>query len=274
MFHFKQFDVEDNACSMKVGTDGVLLGGWAEPLNSKLINETASLNSKLSTLHFLDIGTGSGLIALMLAQRFPKAHILGIDIDEASARQAAENFAASPWADRLEAKHISIQELATLNYRPQGETTLHSKLSTLHFQLIVSNPPYFRDALKCPEAGRKQARHTDSLSYDELMRCAAQLLAPDGVLALILPAEAESDILTLAAANGLRPLRITRVHTTPTKPAKRILIDFTTLNYRPQGATTLHSKLSTLNFQCNDTTLDALNEPLLRDFYQHDFRNR
>ena len=246
MFHFKQFDVEDSACAMKVGTDGVLLGGWAEPLFQR-----SGLSAQRS---FLDIGTGSGLIALMLAQRFPNAHILGIDIDEASARQAAENFAASPWANRLEAKHISIQDLSA--QRSFSDSGL--------YQLIVSNPPYFRDALKCPEASRKQARHTDSLSYDELLRCAAKLLAPDGVLALILPAEAEQDILTLAAANGLYPHRITRLHTTPSKPAKRILIDFT-----------LHSTLSSLNhIEDEDTTLDALNESLLRDFYQHDFRNR
>ena len=268
---------------MKVGTDGVLLGGWAEPLNSKLINETASLHSTLSTLNYLDIGTGSGLIALMLAQRFPKAHILGIDIDEASAHQAAANFAASPWADRLEAKHISLQELT--NYKLLNETaSLNSKLSTLHFQLIVSNPPYFRDALKCPEAGRKQARHTDSLSYDELMRCAAQLLAPDGVLALILPAEAESDIQTLAAANGLRPLRITRVHTNPTKPAKRILISFIKSDDSvslsgaayPSAERSYSETVLQRSGLLKDehTTLDALNEPLLRDFYQHDFRNR
>ncbi len=249
MFHFKQFDVADEACAMKVGTDGVLLGGWAEN----------TMHDAQCTMHVLDIGTGSGLIALMLAQRFPNAQILGIDIDKASAHQAAENFAASPWADRLEAKHISLQELT--NYKLLNETiSLNSQLPTFNFQLIVSNPPYFRDALKCPEAGRKQARHTDSLSYDELIRCAAQLLAPNGVLALILPAEAESDIMTLTAVNGLYPLRITRVHTTPIKPAKRILMSF------------IKSRSGLLKDE--HTTLDALNESLLHDFYLHDFRKQ
>ena len=211
MFRFKQFDIEDEHCAMKVGTDAVLLGAWAEPLNSKL-----------STLHFLDIGTGSGVIALMLAQRFANAHIVGIDIDEAAAQQAAANFAASPWSDRLVAQHISLQDY-TLN--STLSTTLHSKLYTLN--LIVSNPPYFRSSLKCPDEGRKQARHTDTLSYDELIRCSAMLLAEDGVLALILPQEAQEDILTMAAANGLHLWRLTQVITSPEKPAKRVLMALT-----------------------------------------------
>lgn len=273
MFHFKQFDVEDNACAMKVGTDGVLLGGWAEPILQQSgpsgIAGPSAEGGLTAQRSFLDIGTGSGLIALMLAQRFPEAHILGIDIDEASARQAAENFATSPWSDRLEAKHISLQELT-------GAAGL--------FSLIVSNPPYFRDALKCPERGRSNARHTDELSYDELLRCAAQLLAKDGVLALILPAEAESDILTLAAVNGLQPLRLTRVHTTPAKPAKRILISLIKSNnavsLSAEGGLSAERSFSETVlqrsglFKDEDTTLDALNEPLLRDFYQHDFRSR
>ncbi len=211
MFKFKQFDIADEHCAMKVGTDAVLLGAWADTLNSKL---STTLNSKLSTLHFLDIGTGCGIIALMLAQRFANAHIVGIDIDEAAVQQAAANFAAGPWSDRLSAQHISLQEY-----------TLNSTLSTLH--LIVSNPPYFRSSLKCSDLGRKQARHTDTLSYDELVRCSATLLAPDGVLALILPQEAQEDILTIAAKNGLHPWRLTHVLTSPKKPAKRVLMAFT-----------------------------------------------
>ncbi len=91
----------------------------------------------------------------------------------------------------------------------------------------MSNPPYFRSSLKCPDEGRKQARHTDTLSYDELIRCSAMLLAEDGVLALILPQEAQEDILTLAAANGLYLWRLTHVITSPEKPAKRVLMALT-----------------------------------------------
>ena len=214
MFRFKQFDIEDEHCAMKVGTDAVLLGAWASTMHNAQCTmhdaQYTTLNSKLSTLNFLDIGTGCGIIALMLAQRFANAHIVGIDIDEAAAQQAAANFATSPWSDRLVAQHISLQDYTLPPY-----------------SLITSNPPYFRSSLKCPDEGRKQARHTDTLSYDELIRCSAMLLAEDGVLALILPQEAQEDILTLAAANGLHLWRLTHVITSPKKPAKRVLMALT-----------------------------------------------
>ena len=212
MFKFKQFAVKDEACAMKVGTDAVLLGSWAN-----------TMHDARCTMQFLDIGTGSGVIALMLAQRFSNAHIVGIDIDEAATQQAQANFAASPWSDRLVAECVSLQDYA-LNSTPRF---LDSSTPLPLYSLITSNPPYFRSSLKCPDEGRKQARHTDTLSYDELVRCSAELLAQDGVLALILPQEAQEDIVTIAAANGLHPWRLTHVHTSPTKPAKRVLIALT-----------------------------------------------
>ena len=183
---------------MKVGTDGTLLGAWT-PVES-------------CTRQVLDIGTGSGLIALMLAQRCSEALIVGIDSDEAAARQAAENFRQSKWAERLEAKHLSLQELA------KNETYLHS------FDLIVSNPPYFVDSLKNPDALRRAARHTDNLSFTELLDGSVRLLRENGTLALILPAEAEETILSLAAERGLAPYKLTRVHTRVGKPAKRVML--------------------------------------------------
>lgn len=203
------------------------------------LNSKTTLNSKLSTLNFLDIGTGSGVIALMLAQRFSNAHIVGIDIDEAAAQQAQANFAASPWSNRLVAECVSLQDY-TLNSTPRflDFSTLrffdsstpqlpYSSTPLPLYSLITSNPPYFRSSLKCPDEGRKQARHTDTLSYDELVRCSAELLAQDGVLALILPQEAQEDLLTIAAANGLHLWRLTHVRTSPNKPAKRVLIALT-----------------------------------------------
>ncbi len=229
MFKFKQFDIADEDCAMKVGTDAVLLGAWAGTLNSIL---SATLHSKLSTLNFLDIGTGCGIIALMLAQRFANAHIVGIDIDEAAAQQAAANFAASPWSDRLVAQCVSLQDYAIHHSIIQRSGSIHhstpySSTPPPPYSPLTSNPPYFRSSLKCPDLGRKQARHTDTLSYDELVRCSATLLAPDGVLALILPQEAQEDILTIAASNGLHPWRLTHVFSSPKKPAKRVLIAFT-----------------------------------------------
>lgn len=199
MFTFKQFIVHDERCGMKVGTDGTLLGAWAP---------VSGVGKGL----ILDVGTGSGLIALMLAQRCPEATILAIDSDEAAASQALDNFACSPWANRLQARHIPLQQLA------EDDTCACS------FKLIVSNPPYFVDSLKNPDASRRAARHTDSLSFPELLRCSRRLLCPEGTLALILPAETEETILALAAEQGLTPYTITRVRTRASKPAKRILM--------------------------------------------------
>ena len=129
-FRFKQFYVDDDRCAMKVGTDGVLLGCWCP---------TPHLTFDIGHLRILDIGTGSGLIALMLAQRCTDAHIDAIDIDAEAAAQAAENFASSPWSERLHAHHCSLQE-----WRPEEK-----------YHLIVSNPPYFQNSLKNPDKGRE-----------------------------------------------------------------------------------------------------------------------
>lgn len=192
MFRFKQFTVKDESCGMKVGTDGVLLGAWT-PVDA-------------SYRRVLDVGTGSGLIALMLAQR-SEAQVLAIDVDEAAVFQAKDNFSNSPWAERLAAAHIPLQELQT---EP--------------FDLIVSNPPYFVDSLKNPDAQRRAARHTDTLSQEELLEGARRLLTENGMLAVILPAEMEGAFLALAQQRGLTPYKITRVHTREGKPAKRVLM--------------------------------------------------
>lgn len=195
MFTFKQFIVRDERCGMKVGTDGTLLGAWA---------------SHPSPSAILDIGTGSGLVALMLAQRYSEAHITAIDIDADAAKQAAENFQESPWPGRLTSQTVSLQ-----NYVPNQL-----------FQLIVSNPPFFVDSLKNPDESRRTARHTDTLSFCTLMERAAEMLAEDGVLAMVLPAEAENAVLEIAARLDLFLLRVTRVCTKEGKPCKRILISF------------------------------------------------
>lgn len=183
---------------MKVGTDGTLLGAWA---------------SHPSPACILDIGTGSGLVALMLAQRFEAAQVIGIDIDADAATQAAENFSASPWSDRLTAQALSLQDFAQSN-------------PSLRFQLIASNPPYFVDSLKNPDAGRRTARHTDTLSFQTLLRLSADMLTTDGVLALVLPADAEEQVSALAKELHLNKLRATRVCTKEGKPCKRVLLAF------------------------------------------------
>lgn len=202
-FRFKQFEVWHDKCAMKVGTDGVLLGAWC-PL-------TMSCRA-----HVLDIGVGSGLISLMLAQRLSCIQptisfaIQAIDIDAGAVEQSLLNFAQSPWAGHLASVRMALQEYQ----------------STEKFDVIVSNPPYFQSSLKNPDQARATARHTDSLSYEELIRHAARLLAEHGTLALILPSEAEKEIIALAEEHSLYPTHITYVHSKPGKVAKRILIAF------------------------------------------------
>ena len=206
-FRFKQFEVWHDKCAMKVGTDGVLLGAWCP---------VEEVRGQTSDVRILDVGTGSGVIALMLAQRCSEAQINAIDIDSDAVAQAQDNFARSPWAERLHAHHCALQEIS--NHK--------SEVSCKRYDLIVSNPPYFVDSLKNPDQHRQTARHTDTLSYSDLLSCAAELLADDGTLALILPAEAENTILNLAQTAGLFPTRLTRVHSKPGKPMKRVLVAF------------------------------------------------
>ena len=176
---------------MKVGTDGVLLGAWA-PSGSRI----------------LDVGTGSGLIARMLMQRCPEAEVEGIDIDEAAVAQAKENGVRAFQA-RLQDWKSDIGDC---------------------YDLIVSNPPYFQNSLKNPDRGRELARHTDSLGYEELIAHSARLLKEEGLLALILPAEAEEEIRNLAARYSLFPTHITRVYSKETKPARRVILAFSRKN--------------------------------------------
>ena len=197
-FRFKQFYIEDNKCAMKVGTDGVLLGAWAPIVFS----------NQCSVFRILDVGTGSGLIARMLMQRCPEAEVEGIDIDEAAVEQACENG------------------VRAFQARLQDWQNDKSQITNYKYDLIVSNPPYFQNSLKNPDKGREMARHTDTLSYAELIQHSARLLQEGGRLALILPAEAENEIRQLAAAADLFLTHVTRVYSKENRPPKRILIAF------------------------------------------------
>ena len=188
-FRFKQFFIQDDRCAMKVGTDGVLLGSWC-PTGTRI----------------LDVGTGSGLIARMLMQRCPEAHIDAIDIDPDAAEQAKAN---------------GVNAYCTKLQDWQGS-----------YDLIVSNPPYFQNSLKNPDKGRELARHTDSLSYEELVNHSARLLKEGGQLALILPADAEMTILQLAASYSLFCTHITRVYSKENKKPKRVLLAFEKLKIK------------------------------------------
>ena len=184
---------------MKVGTDGVLLGAWC-PLDryaDRIQNTEYRPNYKI-----LDVGTGSGLIARMMMQRFPEAEVEGIDIDEAAVEQARENGVRA-YVSRLQ------------EWKKEDG-----------YDLIVSNPPYFQNSLKNPDKGRELARHTDSLSYEELIDHSARLLREGGQLALILPADKEAEMRQIAASKNLFLTHVTRVYSKESKPARRVLLAF------------------------------------------------
>lgn len=192
-FRFKQFFIEDSKCAMKVGTDGVLLGAWCP---------VSGYGLRVTGYRILDVGTGSGLIARMLMQRCPEAEVEGIDIDPAAVEQAKENGVRALQA-RLQDWKLEIGDC---------------------YDLIVSNPPYFQNSLKNPDKGREMARHTDTLSYEDLIKHSARLLTMHGQLALILPAESETEMCELAARYSLYCTHITRVYSKETKPARRVLL--------------------------------------------------
>lgn len=194
-FKFKQFTIWQDKCAMKVGTDGVLLGTWISTDGCKRI---------------LDVGAGTGLISLLLAQRVPQADITGVEIDEAAAEQAIENVATSPWQSRI--------KIVRENFR--------TFTSDEPFDLIVSNPPYFVDALKCPDEYRRLARHTGELNYELLFGRARTLLAAEGRIGIILPAELNKMVVDTAWNYGFYPLAKTEVYTKPGKPCRRLLMCF------------------------------------------------
>lgn len=195
-FRFKQFTVRHDKCAMKVGTDGVLLGAWA---------------GKGAYRRLLDVGTGSGLIALMLAQRFPEACIRAIDIDKEACRQAIENVNLSSFSERIKVYRQSLHSC--------------TKYEKQKYNLIVSNPPYFVDALKCPDSRRTTARHADTLTLESLLHDSKKMLAPDGRIALILPYDQKKRLYTTGETEGLFIVRETEVVPIPGADPKRLLAE-------------------------------------------------
>jgi tRNA1Val (adenine37-N6)-methyltransferase len=200
-FQFKQFRINQERSAMKVGMDGVLLGAWTDPSGAERI---------------LDIGTGTGLIALMLAQKAPNAQIDAIEIDPEAFNEAVLNIQQSPWKDRVHLELSRFQEFA--------------KRTNLKYDMIVSNPPFFTNGVKAPAENRAQARHSDSLPLDVLISGAAGLLRENGRIGLILPIESLPDITSLADLNNLFISRLCRVKPNPQKPDFRILIELTNLD--------------------------------------------
>lgn len=193
IFKFKHFEVDQRGCAMKINTDGVLLGAMAE----------STLPQKI-----LDIGTGTGVIALMLAQRFPNAQIKGIEIDDSAANTAAVNFKNSVFNDRLTIKHTAIETF----------------VCSAQYDLIVSNPPYFVNDLKNTDHKKGIARHTDERFFDDLLAKVNVLLSENGFFWFILPIKQAELLIYKAKIFDLFPIRIIELHSDNSKPPFRLIV--------------------------------------------------
>jgi tRNA1Val (adenine37-N6)-methyltransferase len=209
-FYFKQFAIAQDKCAMKVGTDGILLGAWARlPENAQI----------------LDIGTGTGLLALMLAQRSQSSStfIDAVEIDHDAYQQAKENIESSPWRDRINIYHSSIQDW---------------EIACSHqYDLIISNPPFFENAFKPSQNSRNLARHSDSLSQTDILQVASQLLKPNGHLAVIYPTDLANNFLAKAQSFNLFCDRQAYVKPTPQSVVKRMLLELSPTKYPTQTMT-------------------------------------
>lgn len=250
VFHFKRFDVRNELSAMKVNTDGVLLGAATD-----VFPEDARV---------LDVGTGTGTVALMIAQRLAEVrspggswHIQGIDIDSPSASEAAENFGQSPWSGHLQAMNVGLAAFDGAD--AEG------------FDLIVSNPPYYDNSLQAPDARRNSARHTgdpgnpstaEPLSFREILEYAASHLADHGRVSMILPADQEKALLRHARMCGFLPWKILRIKTVERKPVSRLVVQF-----RKRGEMTdapVEETLTLLNEKGKRTSQHA---SLITDYY-------
>ena len=194
-FRFKQFEILHDRCAQKVGTDGVLLGAWADLKQSK---------------HILDVGTGSGLIALMAAQRASEAEVVGIEIDPDAARQASENAQRSPFSERITITQSDVRDF-------------HSPLA---FDCILSNPPFFTEETRPPVSERAIARNTATLTFVELIAAVGRLLADEGCFHVVLPSSAVRGFVALCLDCNLRLERQCLVSTVAGKAPKRSLLTF------------------------------------------------
>ncbi len=198
MFQFKQFSVQQDRCAMKVGTDSVLLGAWC-PIE----------NNPFSVL---DIGAGTGILSLMIAQRSNAEQIDALEIDEEAYEQSVENFENSPWGDRLFCFHAGLDEFVD---EPEDE-----------YDLIISNPPFYSEDYKTENSQRDLARFQEAMPFEDLIEAANLLLSENGIFAVIIPYKEEEKFIDLCAEVELFPVKVTRIKGTPNTEIKRSLLAF------------------------------------------------
>ena len=206
-FRFKQFKIDQDQCAMKVSTDGILLGAWT------------SVDRQPNSL--LDIGAGTGLLSLMLAQRCTAHTINAIEIDAPAHEQCTSNFRQSPWHDRLQSYHMSLETFAAQE--------------TDRYDLIVCNPPFYTENYRSKDSQRDTARYQDAMPFNKLLESVASLMSIDGLFSVIIPYSEVDHFLTLAHKVLLYANRITHAKGTPTSDIKRSLIEFTFI----KGKTTI-----------------------------------
>ncbi|MDR2382570.1 MAG: tRNA (adenine(22)-N(1))-methyltransferase TrmK [Prevotellaceae bacterium] len=207
-FRFKQFTVKQNKTAMKVGVDSVLLGSW--------------ITANGSETNVLDIGSGGGLLALMMAQKIPAAKIVACEIDEIACEQASENISSSAWNERIAVVNADIR---TFTHNPKS------------FDLIVCNPPYFEKSLKSHDPKRNFARHNDSLPLTDLIDCVHRLLHDNGRFVLIVPENQADTVIELAEAKKLFPAKRLNIKSTATKPVSRVIIELCYILQPPEEST-------------------------------------
>lgn len=228
VFKFKQFSIAQNLCAMKVGTDGVLLGAWTKTPNGTT----------------LDIGSGTGVIALMIAQRNANNTIDAIDLNEGAFLQTKTNAENCPWHNRITTHHSALQ-----NFKPKH-----------NYQLIVSNPPFFVNSSKSGNDAKNLARHTDKLSFSDLLQTVSKLLLPDGIFSVVLPFAAATEFIELAKTHQLHLNRLCEVKPIETKPPKRVLMEFSLHEKEPER--------TTLTIETNQRHVYTLAyQNLTKDFY-------
>lgn len=230
-FKFKEFSVNQDQCAMKIGTDGVLLGAWT--------------SVELNPFSVLDIGAGTGVLSLMIAQRSYAENIEALEIDADAYEQCSENFENSPWADRLFCYHASLLEFVE---------EIDDK-----FDLIICNPPFYSENYKTENTSRDLARFNDAMPFEHLIFAVANLLSKDGLFSVVIPVKEERKFIELASKSGLFPNRILHVKGNPDSEIKRSLLEF---SFTESATKTSQLVIETERHQYTE---DYIN--LTKDFY-------
>lgn len=243
IFRFKQFDVINRKSAMKVGTDGVLLGAWS--FKDMPLDADACV---------MDVGAGTGLISLMLAQRFSRFKIDGVELSADAAEEAEENYRRSRWASRLKMLAGDFTKL-TATMAPES------------YDLMISNPPFFATGALAPDSDRRLARHEGTLNFSSLLCGASKLLVPGGRIALVAPADMCGHITFEAELNGMKPVRICEVYTVPRKPARRVLIELMNMSGSKSATRDRFSTKEQISIHDANGDFSVEYENITKDFY-------